>query len=145
MSRGFDKKVFFIFFSKSVDIVIRLCYNNNVERDKSPKRKEDESMINIRTIRKLTNGDGLTLKYGKIITYKSGWQVADYGIETTDAQVAIREVRRLGGNCGVWFENGIYYIDHSFRVTTKKEALAIGKEHNQISVFCWRNKSLAYC
>jgi hypothetical protein len=40
-------------------------------------------MINIRTIRKLTNNDGLTLKKGKIITYKSGWQVATEGIETT--------------------------------------------------------------
>ena len=46
-------------------------------------------MINIRTIRKLTNNDGLTLKKGKIITYKSGWQVATEGIETTDAREAI--------------------------------------------------------
>ena len=30
-------------------------------------------MINIRTIRKLTNGDGFTLKCGKMIRYKSGW------------------------------------------------------------------------
>ena len=102
-------------------------------------------MINIRTIRKLTNGDGLTLKYGKIITYTSGWQVADYGMETTSAQEAINEVRRMGGNCGIWFENGIYYIDHSFRVNTKKEAMMIGKEHNQISIFGWKNKALAYC
>ena len=102
-------------------------------------------MINIRTIRKLTNGDGLTLKYGKIINYKSGWQVADHGIETASAQEAINEVRRLGGNCGVWFENGIYYIDHSFRVNTQRKALSLGCQYNQISVFGWRNKSLAYC
>lgn len=30
-------------------------------------------MINIRTIRKLVNNDGLTLKNGKIIRYKTGW------------------------------------------------------------------------
>lgn len=30
-------------------------------------------MINIRTIRKLVNNDGLTLKAGKIISYKTGW------------------------------------------------------------------------
>lgn len=29
-------------------------------------------MINIRTIRKLSNNDGLTLKRGKIIVYKTG-------------------------------------------------------------------------
>lgn len=102
-------------------------------------------MINIRTILKLTDGDGLTLKNGQIICYKSGWQVADYGVETRSAQEAIKEVRRMGGNCGVWFENGIYYIDHSFRVNTKREALTIGKQYNQISVFGWRIKALAYC
>lgn len=102
-------------------------------------------MINIRTIRKLKNNDGLTLKKGKIITYKSGWQVADHGIEATTAEEAIKAVRAMNGNCGVWLENGIYYIDHSFRVDTKKQAIAIGREHNQISVFSWRTKGLAYC
>ena len=102
-------------------------------------------MINIRTIRKLTNNDGLTLKYGKITTYKSGWQVADYGIEAKSAEEAIKAVRAMGGNCGVWYSNGIYYIDHSFRVNTKREAMAIGRAHNQISVLCWWTMGLAYC
>ena len=102
-------------------------------------------MINIRTIRKLTNNDGLTLKGGKVITYKSGWQVADHGIEAKSAEEAIKAVRAMGGNCGVWLENGIYYIDHSFRVATKREAMAIGRAHNQISILCWRTMSLAYC
>ena len=44
-----------------------------------------------------------------------------------------------------WLENGIYYVDHSFRVDTKKEAIAIGRKHNQISVFGWKRKNLAYC
>lgn len=39
-------------------------------------------MINIRSIRKLQDNDGLTLKNGKPITYKSGYQVATEGIET---------------------------------------------------------------
>ena len=102
-------------------------------------------MINIRTIRKLTDGDGFTLKCGKMIRYKSGWQVADYGVETTSAQEAIDAVRMFGGNCGVWFENGVYYIDHSYRVNTKREAMSIGRAHNQISVLCWKTMGLAYC
>ena len=102
-------------------------------------------MINIRTIRKLTNNDGLTLKAGKIITYKSGWQVADHGVAVMSAEEAIKAVRQMDGNCGVWLENGIYYIDHSFRVSTKREAMEIGKAHNQISVLCWRTMGLAYC
>ena len=67
-------------------------------------------MINIRSIKKLTDGDGITLKNGKPIRFKTGWQVADYGIETTCPREAITAVKAYNGNCGVWFENGIYYI-----------------------------------
>lgn len=102
-------------------------------------------MINIRTIKKLQNNDGLTLKSGKCITYKSGYQVATEGIETTSPQEAIQAVRAYGGNCGVWFENGIYYIDKSHRVTTKKDALQLGREKNQISILQWRTMRLIYC
>lgn len=102
-------------------------------------------MINIRTIRKLNNNDGITLKSGKVIEYKTGWQVAIYGVEVKTAREAIKAVKAYGGNCGVWFADGIYYIDKSFRVDTKKEALRIGREHNQISVFGWNRKNLAYC
>ena len=37
-------------------------------------------MINIRTLRKIANNGGLTLKNGKAITYKTGYQVATEGI-----------------------------------------------------------------
>ena len=102
-------------------------------------------MINIRTLRKLTNNDGLTLKNGKIIAYKSGWQVATEGLETADINEAIKMVRAYKGNCGVWFSEGIYYIDKSHRVSTKREAMQIGRECNQISVLNWKTMGLAYC
>jgi len=102
-------------------------------------------MINIRTIRKLTNNDGLTLKKGKIITYKSGWQVATEGIETRDAREAINAVKAYKGDCGIWYSEGIYYIDKSKRVNTKREAMKIGRACNQISILCWRTMGLAYC
>lgn len=102
-------------------------------------------MINIRTIRKLTNNDGLTLKKGKIITYKTGWQVATEGIETRDAREAINAVKAYNGDCGIWYSEGIYYIDKSKRVNTKREALAIGRACNQISILSWHSMGLAYC
>ena len=102
-------------------------------------------MINIRTIRKLSNNDGLTLKAGRIITYKTGWQVADYGYELRTAEEAIACVRKLRGNCGIWYSDGIYYIDHSFRISTKREALAIGRQYKQISIYGWKTQKLAYC
>lgn len=102
-------------------------------------------MINVRTIRKLHDDDGLTLKAGKIIKYKSGWQVADYGVEVTTAEAAIKAVKKYSGNCGVWYSNGIYYVDHSFRINTKREALATGRKYSQISIYGWKTQKLAYC
>lgn len=50
----------------------------------------------------------------------------------------------FNGNCGVWFEDGIYYIDHSFRVTTKRDAMLTAAETSQISIYGWRAGKLAY-
>jgi hypothetical protein len=102
-------------------------------------------MINIRTLKKLKNNDGLTLKNGKPITYKSGWQVATEGIETKDINEVRALIKAYGGNCGIWFSDGIWYIDKSHRVNTKREAMEIGRKCNQISVLKWSNMSLAYC
>lgn len=102
-------------------------------------------MINVRSLKKLKENDGLTLKNGKPIIYKSGWQVATEGLETTDPIEAMKMIKAYGGNCGIWFSNGIYYIDKSHRVSTKKVALQIGRECNQISILKWSNMSLVYC
>lgn len=102
-------------------------------------------MINIRSIKALKENDGLTLKNGRKITYKTGWQVATEGVECSTAKQAMEAVKAYKGNCGIWFSNGIYYIDKSHRVDTKREALEVGKEHNQISVLNWRTMGLAYC
>lgn len=102
-------------------------------------------MINIRSIKKLTNNDGLTLKAGKKVVYKTGWQVATEGVECKTAREAIEAVKAYEGNCGVWYSEGIYYIDKSKRVNTKREAMKIGRECKQISVLNWRTMGLAYC
>lgn len=102
-------------------------------------------MINIRSIRKLAENDGMTLKYGKKVNYKSGWQVATNGVECKTAREAINAVKDFGGNCGVWYSNNTWFVDKSKRVNTKKEALQIGREHNQISILKWSNLSLVYC
>ena len=102
-------------------------------------------MINVRTIKKLKENDGLTLRNGKPIICRTGWQVATEGIETTNPVIAIKAVKAYGGNCGLWYSGGIYYIDKSKRISTKKEALRIGRECKQISILSWRNMNLAYC
>jgi hypothetical protein len=102
-------------------------------------------MINIRSILGLKDNDGLNLKGGKRITYKSGYQVATEGIETTDINVAILAVRAYKGDCGVWFSEGVFYIDKSHRESTLKKALEVGRACNQISILRWRDMGLVYC
>lgn len=102
-------------------------------------------MINIRTLRKIENNGGLTLKNGKAITYKSGWQVATEGVQTSDINEVRALIKAFGGNCGLWLENGVWYVDKSHRVNTKAEAMRIGRECHQISILKWSNMSLAYC
>ena len=122
-----------------------LYYNHSKGRETQTNRKVVYNMINIRSILKLAENDGLTLKHGKKVNYKSGWQVATNGVECKTAREAINAVKDFGGNCGVWFANGIYYVDKSKRVQTKKQALEIGKACNQISVYGWARGNLAYC
>ncbi len=102
-------------------------------------------MINLNDLINLNDNDGMTLKRGESITYKSGYQVATEGIETTDAATALEAVNAYNGTCGVWFSNGIYYVDKSKRVDTKREALEIGRACAQISVLKWADMSLVYC
>lgn len=102
-------------------------------------------MINIRTLRKIQNNGGLTLRNGKPITYKTGYQVATEGIETTDIGKAMQAIKAYGGNAGIWYSDGIYYIDKSHRENTKCKAMEIGKKHNQISILKWADMSLIYC
>lgn len=97
--------------------------------------------INVRTIRNIAEDGGLTLRNGKIVEYKTGWQVGITGITCkTPEEVSTLLHSSLGryGNIGIWLHEGIYYIDVSKRFSTKKEALAVGKVMNQDSIYGWR-------
>jgi len=102
-------------------------------------------MINVRSLKALKENDGMTLKEGRKIAYKSGWQVATEGVECATVAEAMKAVKAYKGNCGIWYAGGIYYIDKSHRVNTKHEALEIGRACNQISVLNWKTMDLAYC
>ena len=107
--------------------------------------------INVRTIRNIQEGEGLTLRNGKIVEYKTGWQVGVTGVTCkTPEEVSTLLHSGLGreGNIGIWLSDGIYYIDVSKRITTKKDALQVGKVMNQQSIFGWRPRKkgqLVWC
>lgn len=107
--------------------------------------------INVRTIKALADNDGLTLRNGKIVEYKTGWQVGITGVEChTAEEVSILLHKGIGrkGNIGIWYSNGIYYVDISRRITTKQNALTLGNIMNQQSIYAWRPRKggqLVWC
>jgi hypothetical protein len=97
--------------------------------------------INVRTIRNIREGEGLTLRNGKIVEYKTGWQVGITGVTCkTPEEVSALLHHGLGrnGNIGIWLSEGTYYIDVSRRITTKKNAVAVGRAMNQQSIYGWK-------
>lgn len=102
-------------------------------------------MITLKDLKALKDNDGLTLRHGDIIRHKTGYQVADIGIETTSAREALKAIYRMHGNAGVWYSKGVYYIDHSFRITTLSAALKVGRKHNQQSIYDWTKNALIWC
>lgn len=97
--------------------------------------------INVRTICNIQSGEGLTLRNGKIVEYKTGWQVGITGITCkTPEEVSALLHNGLGrhGNIGIWYNDGLYYIDISKRFATKKNALAVGRATNQQAIYGWR-------
>lgn len=107
--------------------------------------------INVRTIRNIAEGQGITLRNGKEVQYKTGWQVGITGIECKTPEDVSRILHSdMGrkGNVGIWLSNGIYYVDISKRITTKKDALAVGRVMNQQSIYGWRPRKkgqLVWC
>ena len=93
----------------------------------------------------LAENDGLTLKGYKPITYKTGYQVADYGNVYNNARGAAHCIIRMKGDCGIWYSEGLWYIDHSMRIKTKRDAIAMGKKYHQISILKWETMKLIYC
>lgn len=94
---------------------------------------------------KLAENDGFTLKRGREVNYKTGYQVATDGKETRDAHRAAQFIKEYGGNCGVWYSAGVYYVDKSHREKTRRAALECGRAHAQQSILKWADKSLVWC
>lgn len=100
--------------------------------------------MNYWKIEHLSENDGVTYVDGKEVTYKTGYQVATNGVECKTPEDAIEACRAYNGNAGVWFSGGVYYVDHSHHIKTKKKAVRIGKACKQISILRWNDMSLIY-
>ena len=103
-----------------------------------------------KTIAEIIAEGGATLNAeGRAVNYATGYQVSrrDMFIIAA-ARLRWSHIKPLlikDAFVGVWVENGIAYVDMSERVATKAEALRLGRERNQISVWNWAKKTCVYC
>lgn len=115
--------------------------------------KKSLHRINVRTVRNLKNCEGITLKDGYVIQYKTGWQVASMGVKCFSAEEAMKYTRwfsknakQVGHNVGIWLSDGVYYVDVCQRIPTKRKAVEEGRRYNQLSIYYWgqRKESLEW-
>ena len=105
------------------------------------------------TLKEIKLNNGITLdKQGNALTYKSGYQVSKCDLAIIPAY-RLRKSQLLEmlnaipvGSClGVWIDNGKAYIDCSEYIRTKREALKLGKQRKQISIWGWKASEAIAC
>ena len=99
-------------------------------------------MINVRTIKKMQDGDTLTIKNGKIKKYKGGFQINTHTDEYLTPEGAIfwaKFLNNIDGGCNIQFKNGKYYISSTKHAYTRRQAREIANEHQQNKIYEWQN------
>ena len=100
----------------------------------------------------LQNGGAAINARDEFVQLKTGYQVSvrDLGrIKTTDlTEKMVRDVieqgLQRGEYCGIWIDGDFAYVDISKRISTKQEAMRLGREKKQLSILDWRkNECLA--
>jgi hypothetical protein len=98
------------------------------------------------TINSILNNGGATFNYnGERVQMKSGYQVSKQDlvivpIADFNKYLIKALVEMLGGRgeyLGVWVDSGKVYVDISCRVATKRDAMQMGRDLNQLSILRW--------
>lgn len=104
---------------------------------------------------KILQDGGATLDAsGAAVSFRRGYQVSRkdcYTLNVRNVNKILRAVRsvlsdlKAGEFCGIWVDGGRVYVDISERISRKRDALKIGRERAQISVYDWRTGAAIFC
>ena len=98
------------------------------------------------TINSILRNGGATINYnGERVQMKSGYQVSKHDLVVMPAEdfnkyiikALVATLTSRGEYLGVWVDNNKVYIDVSHRVATKRDAMQMGRELNQLSILRW--------
>jgi hypothetical protein len=100
------------------------------------------------TIKSIIRNGGATInKYGERVTMKTGYQVSKCDLliipvdelDKLTLKDLLTKLTSRGDYLGVWIDDGKAYIDISHRIATKKQAMIVGRELNQLTVLRWKD------
>ena len=88
------------------------------------------------------NASGATLEDFQPVHYSAGFQYSTTPNSaenmTPDIEEAVEMVAALGGNCGVWYDGGFFYVETSFRAADVETALMWAAMYDQRSIYDWK-------
>lgn len=111
-------------------------------------------MNKIDLVKIIQNGGATLNGSGRAVSFRRGYQVSKkdcYILNTRHTNKILKAINGIlndlkpGEFCGLWIDGGRVYVDISERITNKREALRIGRERAQISIFDWRAAACIYC
>jgi hypothetical protein len=118
---------------ETLDIPKALWYNVYVE-----KRYLMKSLH-----KQIASNGGATIKRGKIVSYKKGFQVAvnstEQKFEALSEAIEYLKALKLD-SVGLWLDKGIWYMDtNTKRFTSKRKALKVAQQSQQLAIWDWKN------
>lgn len=111
--------------------------------------------MKLQTLKQIIKNGGATLnKAGEAVNFGSGYQVSKkdcYILNINNTAEVLNAINKLLNTikadefAGIWIEDGKAYIDISIKIDFLPDALKLGKELKQISIFDWNTKKCIYC
>lgn len=86
------------------------------------------------------------------VRFFEGYQVSKDSIPYTDMEEAARALQKLGNELedgdswyiGLWHNGKVLFIEPSYFILKKSQALELGAFHNQESIYDWENEDLIF-
>ena len=103
-------------------------------------------------LKDIISNNGATLtKAGDKVCLSKGWQVSKRDLLI----IPVYKLRKYiiknmlssidDGDClGIWIDNKKAYIDLSVTIPTKKQAIKVGKQNKQLSIWGWKNSEVVW-
>lgn len=102
----------------------------------------------------IRNGGATLDNTGAPVSFSDGFQVSKkdcYTLEVANVRKILRAINKLldsisaGDFVGVWVDSGLVYVDISERIQDEREALRVGRERGQISIYNWQTGACVFC